>query len=350
MKLTTKELIVVHVCYRNVFNAPVSMKSLKLWLGITNVNHEDFDNSISELVEEGLIIKKDDYLAITDKEELINRQLEKNNLAAYLIREGKSVLSLLGKLPMIRFIGISGSLAASNPVKDTKGVNKGKVDLDVFIITSKNSLWLFILIERLYTNVRRLIKGSFFYDFNYVTDESFLEVYNKNFYTATEIVNVIPIVNKGIYKDFLARNHWYTNYYFDSQINILTTKKGGSKNYFSNILWLPNFISFSLFCIFRAIKRLDMNALKEISTKYNPINKCNLMRISNAAGGYQKLILIKFENQLRQYFSFYYSPELVKFLFPSESSFRLNAKNIPNKEFTEYMDKYQTISNAKGSI
>lgn len=340
MKIPVKELIVIHVCYRDVFNAPVAVHELKKWLCIGNDNINIFEAALEELKREGLIFMKDNYLTTADNAELVDLQPGKDNLTTSLIEKGMWLLTLLGKIPFVRFIGISGSLAANNPTLGKSGINKGTVDMDIFMVTSRNTLWLFILLERLFTNARKVIKGTHFYCFNYVTDESFLEVYNKNFYTATEIVNVKPIVNKNIYHDFLENNDWFRAYYFGKKSNYFTKNENEVKGFISSVLWLPNFLSYVMFSVFRAIKRLDLKVIKEIKVTFDPVNKCNLMRISNPKGGYQELIKNRFEERLKTKFSDYYSSSMVQFLFPKESLFGYDDLNIYDNEHNTMFEKY----------
>jgi hypothetical protein len=66
------------------------------------------------LKDEGLIIEKNGLLAVVGKEEIIDLQEEKSKLTQELIHKGTRLLKLLGKLPFIKFIGVSGSVAADN--------------------------------------------------------------------------------------------------------------------------------------------------------------------------------------------------------------------------------------------
>ncbi|MEO9965944.1 MAG: hypothetical protein ABJF11_09160 [Reichenbachiella sp.] len=341
MDISLKELIVVHLCYREVFSAPVAIADLKQWIGISHENESRFNTAVCDLEDEGHVMRKDDYLVLIGREDYIESQQLKKSYTAQLIDEGKPSVTILGKLPFIKFIGISGSLAADNPTIDKSGVNKGAVDMDLFMITSRNTLWLFVLLERIYTNLRRAIMGPHFYCFNYVTDESFLEVYNKNFYTATEIVNIKSLVDKGSFNDFVNQNLWYKNFYLKEKSGRSAESSNNSTNVWSYLFWIPNFLCFSLFCTLRATKRLDWKILKEINLSFNPRNKCNLKRISNPRGGYQEAIKQKFEHLLKENFSKYYSPELIQYLFPEDSLFGIDRLNIHDTEYAEAIMKYK---------
>lgn len=333
-----KSLIVIHICYRDVFNAPLAINDLILSLGIREDNIVNFKEAISSLISEKLIEERDGYLVAFGNVHLIEDQPEKNRLTKFLINKGERFLGLFAKLPFVKFIGISGSLAANNPTLDKNGTNKGTVDLDLFVISRVNTLWILFLLERIITNFRKLIFRNHFYCFNYVTDESFLEIHNKNFYTATELNNLIPIYNDNILERFLSENNWYEKYY-SKQIPVGKASEEES-NFFFKLLMPLNYLCFVLFCIGRAIKRLELGPLFEISSKFNPVNKCNLKRIANSNGGYQEAIKNKFQTTFESKFSKYYSIELISDLFPESGSFEFSQDNIYDLEISQLFEKY----------
>ncbi|MEL6560612.1 MAG: hypothetical protein AAFQ94_20640, partial [Bacteroidota bacterium] len=131
MQLTLKELIVCHINYRDVFNAPVSKDALKSWtLTHAHANEtEDFDSIVGELIEEQLIVEKDGYIAIVGKEQIIENQPQKVKITEELLAKGRSFIKLFSKISFIRYVGVSGSGAAENPTINSKD----HVDLDLFV-------------------------------------------------------------------------------------------------------------------------------------------------------------------------------------------------------------------------
>lgn len=349
MPVTIKNQIINHICYRDVFNAPVSIELLKKWIGINQINTASFNDAIYELKSEKLIVQKDEYLAIYPKYEFIEQQAEKSIVSEKLINRGRIFLTYLSKVPLIKYIGISGSLAADNPTIGTAGVNKGVVDLDLFIISAKNTLWIFFLLERVYTNVQRLIFGHHFYCFNYVTDESFLEVHNKNFYTATEIINLKTIYDDGVYDDFMVKNKWsekfYNNLYGHGEI--IYSRKSFSWLF---ILWPLNFLCFILFCLGRGLKRLEWEPILEMFNGFNPVQKCNLKRLSNPNGGYQEALKARFLELYKMNFPGYYSKQMMEHLFPAYSAFQITKEKSYDLEHEEMFTKYSLSQDEKNTI
>lgn len=339
MKKSLKVLIISHICYRDVFNAPVHLDDLKKWIGINEKNEGEFRDVISALKLEGLIEEKENYLVPYGNLALIRKQGEKEVLTKKLIYRGTRFLQWFGKLPFVKFIGISGSLAAKNPTLDVKGLNKGNVDIDLFVISRANTLWILFLIERVLTNVYKLLFRELFYCFNYVTDESFLEIHNKNFFTATELNNLIPIYDKGVFGSFVNENLWCRKYYKIEYPEF--SKSKNKKLRFWSIVFAPlNYACFVLFCVGRAFKRLEVAPILEIGTGFNPANKCNLKRIANGNGGYQGAIKARFQEMLQLKFTKYYTEDLILDLFPVDESFNFTGQNVYDIEFGQLFGKY----------
>lgn len=337
MQLSFKQLIISHLNYRDIFNAPVSRLSLKRWVGVTEGSFAEgsFNKSIAELEDDGLICSADGYLAVKGKESIISAQKAKSVRTKSILKKGGKFLAAFSKLPFIRYVGVSGSVAAENPTMD----ESGHVDLDLFVICADGSLWIVFFFERIFTNIIRLLKGDHFYCFNYVTEESFLEVYNKNFYTATELVNMKPLIDKGIYNDFIEANKWFGVYYQSDVIEKLP--HGSSRSPIIAKLLVPfNFLFYILFCLFRGIKKAKIKYAFEFLSPFDPTQKCNLKRISNPNGGYQEAIRSRFEKLFKANFAGYWDTGIVDQLFPQSESFSFDTgKPLVTYEFSELNDK-----------
>lgn len=345
--LTLTEKIVVHVCYRDIFNAPILKSDLARWVGESEDSHKLL-GCIDELVTQKFIESKNGYLTVNGKSYMIDSQNEKRELAQKLIERGEHLLRFLGKFGFVKFIGVSGSVAANNPTIEIQGHNKGTVDLDLYVATSKNTIWIFYLAERIFTNCWRLFYGAHFYCFNYVTDDDFLEVTNKNFYTATELNNLKPILDKGILNDLFVKNAWYDRYYIKKN-NHEPSQRSKQQSFRNWIFWLPNLMCFTLFFMGRVLKKFDIKLFRLITFKFNSNLRHNFRRISNPKGGYQDQIKEKFILLMKQNFESYYNEKLMEFLFPSDSDLS-EYKNESDVQIKEQFKKYNEESKAKGSI
>ena len=188
-------IIATYVSYAGVFGDVASISEMTRKMAITSM--DEFNNSLNELVAGKYISVKDGFAALPFLEAKISVKADNQRKAEFLIKSKLKFLRRLSWIPIIKFIGISGSLAAGNPVSD----NDNKVDIDVFVITRNQFLWFFfiplVIIRRLKGNDRN--PGLCF---NFVMDESDLRIYNRNFYTANEMWNLIPVSGLKHIKSF----------------------------------------------------------------------------------------------------------------------------------------------------
>ncbi len=308
-----KTWIVIHVCYREIFNAPVCLQELKAWLGIKENNVIDFLDAKSSLVKEGLLVEENGYIVRRGNEGYIEEQPRKNEAATKLIQKGSPLLNLLGKISLIKFIGISGSVAANNPTPDKEGFNQGNIDLDIYLVTMDHSLWLLFLLERILSNLSLLLTKKHFYCFNYVTEESFLEITNKSFFTATEFINLKPL-NSQSKSNILVQNLWVGKYYYvENDIDKHLVERG----FFTPVRKVFNVTFFLVYFLMRALKRRKIKVLSWLRFDFDSSFRHNYRRISSPNGGYEISVAKKFTRLFKSGYPEYASDSVIQYLFPS---------------------------------
>ena len=100
MHIPLKTWIVVHVCYREIFKAPVLVKDLKKWLKSNDFSQIDL--CISYLINEGILYLEDGYVVRKGNEQFIRDQPEKSELTKELLNSVKRVSKFLSFIPFIK--------------------------------------------------------------------------------------------------------------------------------------------------------------------------------------------------------------------------------------------------------
>lgn len=147
------------------------------------------------------------YYSLNEDFSSVERRLRGNQLAENYLIKAKRITTFISQFPYIRCVLISGSLS--------KNFMDKKSDIDYFIITAPNRLWIarlfFVLTQKFifFNNTKYLC-------FNYMIDTEALELADKSIFTATEIATVIPTFGGEMYLKFLKKNQWirqnYPNY------------------------------------------------------------------------------------------------------------------------------------------
>jgi len=147
-----------------------------------------------------------------------------------MVTAGK-VAGFLSKFPFTKAIAVSGSLS--------KNFATEKTDIDFFIITAANRLWIARTCMHLYKKLTFLMGRQHWFCMNYYVDEAALEITEKNIFTATEIVTLIPMQGKSSFHDFVTRNEWTKTYFPLRQFLASSTpeiKRGAVRRSFEKVL------------------------------------------------------------------------------------------------------------------
>lgn len=151
---------------------------------------------------------------------------ENKNFEEKLKKTRELAAKIAKKFPDILFIGVSGSVAAGYPKKDD--------DIDLFLITKKNCLWINRLKLRLYIYKNRIPHRKFNrqqkpdqFCFNIWMDEQNLTISSQkqNLKNAMDLILLIPILNKNYsYEKLIKANDWAKKYVATGYMRLLRHK------------------------------------------------------------------------------------------------------------------------------
>ena len=134
---------------------------------------------------------------------MLNTQVN-NQRAQQFLPKAHMMSRLMSKFPFVRAVFISGSLS--------KNVMPDGGDIDYFIVTQPGRLWiartLLVLFKKLF-----LFNSHKYFCVNYFVDQNHLEIEEKNRFTATEIITLLPTYGQQYYQQFFAANTWAKKYY-----------------------------------------------------------------------------------------------------------------------------------------
>ena len=191
------------VIYHNIFDYPLMEDELYKWKCGENIKGNT-----------GVIYKNNFYL-LDGKEKIIRRRIENEKNSNNKLKIAKKAAKLISKIPMIRFVGITGALAMKNASKNS--------DIDLMIVTTSNSLWTsrllvygLLLISGFKLRIPRNKNEKNRLCLNIWMDENDLiwREIDRNVYTAHEMAQITPIVNKNkTYEKLLWKNKWILNYW-----------------------------------------------------------------------------------------------------------------------------------------
>jgi predicted nucleotidyltransferase len=201
MNAANLKKIISLVGYFAVFDYPLTSKEISTFL---NVNEIDAQEELNYLVKEGVLNQHGAYYGPQVDEEMVARREAGNQRAEDLRAKAKKNADLIARFPFVRGVFISGSYS--------KGFIGEDGDIDFFIVTKPGRLWVARTFLILYKKVF-LLNSHEYFCVNYFVDENHLQIEEKNIFTATELVTLLPMVNESLFDNLMEANEWTRSYY-----------------------------------------------------------------------------------------------------------------------------------------
>lgn len=211
---------ILSLIYHDIFDYPLTPLELIKWTAGESFKLKN--------IKDVKIGTQNGFLFINGKEGATLKRIMRKRVSERKIAQARKAAKILSILPTIRMIGISGSLAMNNASEES--------DIDFLIITKKDTLWttrlLSVALLKIFGVPRRKYGEKNEKDklcLNMWLDENDLvwDKKDRNAFTAHEISQIIPLVNKNeIYENFLSKNNWINNYW----PNATGVKMGGKKD------------------------------------------------------------------------------------------------------------------------
>jgi hypothetical protein len=197
--LCIKKDILSTLAYFDMFEYPLKKRELFIFLQHFADNNE-FENTLDFLISESIVFKLGDFYSLTNNYLLIERRLKGNARAEALLIKATAGARLISRFPYVRGVAISGSLS--------KNFADESADIDFFIITEKNRMWIARSFLHMFKKITFLFNKQHFYCMNYFIDELQPEIIEKNIFTATEVATLLPLYGVDTFEKFYAANTW----------------------------------------------------------------------------------------------------------------------------------------------
>ena len=198
-----EQAILDTVAYADVFQYPLTNEEIHHYLiGMKASALEVFTTLHQMRLHSGSLDYLDGYYSLPGRGDLVNVRLERQLYAASLWPAALHYGKLISRLPFVRMVAITGSLAMQNA--------NHMADLDYMIVTSPGRLWL--TRAMVISIVRWARMGSFVLCPNYFLSENQLALQDQNLFTAHELVQMIPLSGDEVYDRLRRLNTWVQDY------------------------------------------------------------------------------------------------------------------------------------------
>lgn len=169
------------------------------------ISPEELKIPLQQLVNDKMIFLHEGYYSLENRPDLVIRRTRGNERARHMLRTAHRIGRLLYHFPFVRGIFISGSLS--------KNFADEKADIDFFIVTRANRLWIARTAMHLFKKLTYLWGGQHWFCMNYYIDEDALQIREQNYFTAIELITLMPICGDGAIGNLFNENNWATKYF-----------------------------------------------------------------------------------------------------------------------------------------
>ena len=214
--MDNKAAILSTLTYFDLFQYPLTEREVYFFLP-RHTPPASFEHALGELLSEGLVFACEGFYALRNDPGLVHRRKTGNALAARMLRTAERITALLSHFPYVRGVGVSGSLSKQY-------ADEGS-DIDLFIITSRDRLWIARTLLHLLKKCTFLIRREDWFCMNYFVDEAALEIPEKNLYTAIEIVTLLPMRGSDSFAEFRKANAWTDRYLPNSHGRVVFSRE-----------------------------------------------------------------------------------------------------------------------------
>jgi hypothetical protein len=190
------EAILRTVTYASLFQAPLTLDRLHRNLMDVALTREQLADVLREPwlrrrieIVSGLVFPR-------GRREWLDLRRVRRAHSRRLLARHRPVLALLGRLPFVRMVAISGACAHENATDD---------DVDVFLVAREGRAWgvcLALTILSRLLGVRRTLC------LNYIVDEAALALPERDVFTATEMVGLRLVSGRETYRRLVDENAW----------------------------------------------------------------------------------------------------------------------------------------------
>jgi len=200
---TLAKSIIKTLAYYDIFNYPLTKEEIYICSNTNGDTKTSVFKELEVLVSSGIVYNNDKFYSINHSSHLIPKRIEGNKRAIKKMKTAKLFSKFISHFPFVRCVLLSGSIS--------KGYMDEKADIDYFIITAPNRLWiariLLVFFKKMF-----LLNSYKFFCINYFISTSELEIEEKNIYTAIELATLIPMYGADVYDDLYESNQWIKTY------------------------------------------------------------------------------------------------------------------------------------------
>ena len=207
------------VAYVDLFDYPLKPAEVHRYLPAVAARRDLVLELLQGELASRLLSRRDGYFMLAGREEIAETRRRRERVARELWPKAVEYGRLMGDLPFVRMVAVTGSVAANNA--------DDEADIDYLLVTANDRLWL----ARLFVVaiVRLATRRGVHLCPNYLVSERAMCFEERNLYTARELAQMVPVAGKDLYREMWHINRWAADWLPNAQVQLpaAASERGG---------------------------------------------------------------------------------------------------------------------------
>lgn len=187
------------VAYSDIFDYPLTAREIHRYLIGVEASLEEVARTVED---EEIFTRTGDYFTLPGREEIVNIRMHREARSRELLSQAMKYGRMLGALPYIRLVALTGSLAVMNV--------SGNQDFDYMLVTAPGRVWTARAFALALNRLARL-RGYTLCP-NLIISETALEWSVHDLYSARELSQMKLIKGKDLYVRLMKVNGWIRDF------------------------------------------------------------------------------------------------------------------------------------------
>ena len=190
------------LAYSDVFAWPLTLDEIRAGAPLA-VTPAEVDDAVVALTRAGVVSTVDGFVVLGDRPSLVAERRRREALSARVWKRARRAGTVVGWLPFVQFVAVSGSLAVNGAGE--------RDDIDLFVVAAPGRLWtaraMILAVARAFslTPARRARLCP-----NYLVASTHLAIAEHDVFTAHELANLVALAgNPG---PLWAANPWVADF------------------------------------------------------------------------------------------------------------------------------------------
>jgi hypothetical protein len=198
-----EEAILRTVAYADVFDYPLTAHEIHRYLAGTQARPSVVQHVLGDrFLARGELVENRGYISLRGRESIVATRLQRKAISDRLWRKGLRYGLAIARLPFVRLVAVTGTLAVNNAEYDA--------DIDYLIAVVAGRVWLARQLCLVLVYLGRAERVTICP--NYVISTQALDQFERSLFTAHELANMVPLYGLDVYQELLRRNAWAQEY------------------------------------------------------------------------------------------------------------------------------------------